>query len=181
MTTTLRIAAIAALATLAAGCSSIREHRGYITEEALISAIHPGIDNKDSVVGTLGHPTFTSQFGRETWYYISSTTRQRPFTTPRIFQHAVLAVQFDPNGNVALAKRSGMENVIHIHPDHDKTPTLGKERGFFEDLFGNIGQVGSFGANAPQGGGGGPGVGSFFPRGEVSSLSGGAGAWQRSG
>ena len=154
MTKTVRIAAIAALAALASGCSSIREHRGYISEEALLGAIQPGIDNKDSVTGTLGHPTFTSQFGNETWYYISSTTRQRPFTTPRIFQHSVLAIKFDGSGNVSAATRSGMEHVIHIHPDHDKTPTLGKERGFFEDLFGNIGQVGSFGANAPQGGGG---------------------------
>jgi outer membrane protein assembly factor BamE (lipoprotein component of BamABCDE complex) len=160
MTISVRIAAVSALALFAAGCSSIREHRGYIAEETLIAAIQPGIDNRQSVQGTLGTPTFTSQFGRETWYYISSTTSQRPFTTPRIRQHMVLAIQFDPAGNVATAQRSGMEKVVHLHPDSDKTPTLGRERSFFQDLFGNIGQVGSFGANAPQGGdaggGGGP-------------------------
>jgi len=157
MTMTVRIAAIAALAMLASGCSSIREHRGYIGEATLLAAIQPGIDDKDSVTGTLGHPTFTSQFGRETWYYISSTTFQKPFTTPRIRQHSVLAIQFDAKGNVASAMRSGMEHVVHIHPDSDRTPTLGKERGFFEDLFGNIGKVGSFGAGGPQGGDGGGG------------------------
>lgn len=154
MTMTVRIAAVAALAVLASGCSSIREHRGYINDEALLGAIHPGIDNKQSVQGTLGSPTFTSQFGRETWYYISSTTSQKPFTVPRIRQHLVFAVQFDPTGNVATATRSGMEKVVHLHPDHDKTPTLGRNRGFFQDLFGNIGQVGSFGASNPQGNGG---------------------------
>lgn len=157
MKTTVRIAAVCALSMLAAGCSSIREHRGYISEEALIGSIHAGVDNKDSVQGTLGHPTFISQFGRETWYYISSTTRQKPFTTPRIFQHSVLAVQFDAKGNVSSASRTGMEHVVHIHPDGDRTPTLGKERGFFEDLFGNIGQVGSLGTGAQQGGGPGGG------------------------
>lgn len=155
MTMTVRIAAIAALAMLASGCSSIREHRGYIAEPALINAIHPGIDNKQSVQGTLGTPTFKSQFGRETWYYISSTTTQKPFTTPKIRQHSVLTIQFQPSGNVASAKLSGMEKVVHLHPDSDSTPTLGRERSFFQDLFGNIGQVGSFGASAPQGGGGG--------------------------
>lgn len=158
MTMTVRIAAIAALAMLASGCSSIREHRGYISEEALTGAIHPGIDNKQSVQGTLGTPTFSSQFGRETWYYISSTTAQRPFTTPRIRQHMVLAIQFDPAGNVASATRSGMDKVVHLHPDHGATPTLGRERGFFQDLFGNIGQVGAGGAGQsnPNNTGGGP-------------------------
>lgn len=157
MKTRVRIATIATLAVLASGCSSIRDHRGYITEAALTSAIHPGIDNKQSVQGTLGTPTFTSQFGRETWYYISSTTSQKPFTTPKIRQHLVLAIQFEPSGSVASAKFSGMEKVVHLSPDGDSTPTLGRERGFLQDLFGNIGQVGSFGANAPQGGaGGGP-------------------------
>ena len=32
-----------------------------------------------------------------------------------------------------------------LQPDGDKTPTLGRERGFLEDLFGNIGQVGAAG------------------------------------
>jgi outer membrane protein assembly factor BamE (lipoprotein component of BamABCDE complex) len=158
MTMTVRIAAIAGLAMLAAGCSSIKEHRGYISEAALINAIHPGIDNKQSVQGTLGTPTFTSQFGRETWYYIASTTSQKPFTTPKIREHTVLAIQFQPSGDVASSTFAGMEKVVHLHPDHDHTPTLGRERGFFQDLFGNIGQGGSFGTGAPAGGpaGGGP-------------------------
>jgi hypothetical protein len=39
-----------------------------------------------------------------------------------------------------------MEKVVRIHPDSHKTPTLGRERSFLEDLFGNIGQVGAAGA-----------------------------------
>ena len=157
MTRMVRIALLATLAMLAYGCASIREHRGYIGEEVLLSAVQPGIDNKTSVLGTLGHPTFESQFGRETWYYISSTTVQKPFTTPRIRQHGVFAIKFDATGNVASAMSTGMEHVVHLRPDRASTPTLGKERSFFEDLFGNIGQVGSFGANTSAGGSGGPG------------------------
>ena len=52
-------------AALTAGCSSIRDHQGYLVDEQLISAIQPGVDNKDSVAGTLGRPTFTGQFDRE--------------------------------------------------------------------------------------------------------------------
>ena len=33
-----------------------------------------------------------------------------------------------------------MEQVARIDPDSDETPTLGRERSFLEDLFGNIGR-----------------------------------------
>ncbi|MHA6316349.1 outer membrane protein assembly factor BamE [Altererythrobacter sp. CAU 1778] len=146
-------ALVVALAATAAGCSSIRGHRGYIVDETLVSAVQPGIDNRQSVEATLGRPTFTSEFGEPTYYYVSSTTQQRPFGSPRISQHMVLAVQFDAAGNVVSVDRSGMDQVAQISPDGDETPTLGKSRSFLEDLFGNIGQVG-----APGTGGGQPGA-----------------------
>jgi outer membrane protein assembly factor BamE (lipoprotein component of BamABCDE complex) len=135
------------------GCAAIRESRGYIADPLLVDAVQPGIDNQRSVEGMLGRPTFTSQFGAPTWYYVSSITSQRPFTRPKIRQHLVLAVRFDVSGNVIGVERGGVEKVVYLDPDGDKTPTLGRERGFLEELFGNIGQVG--GAGLP--GGAGPG------------------------
>ena len=146
-------AAILVAGTALAGCSSIRESRGFIQDSVLTEAIQPGIDNRASVEATLGRPSFTSQFGDQTWYYVSSVTGRRPFVRPRIRQHSVLAVKFDAAGNVIAADRSGIDKVVYLTPDGDETPTLGRERGFLEDLFGNIGQVGAPGA----GGGAGPG------------------------
>ena len=146
-------AAVMAAALAASGCSAIRENRGYIQDPVLVSAIQPGIDNQQSVAATLGRPTFTSQFGQTTWYYVSSVTGRRPFVSPTIREHSVLAVSFDAGGNVVAAEQSGLEKVAYLDPDGDETPTLGRERGFFEDLFGNIGQVGAAGV-----GGGGPGT-----------------------
>ena len=138
---------LATTAILAAGlslgaCSSIRESRGYISDAVLLNSIQPGIDNQRSVEATLGRPTFTSQFGEPTWYYVSSTTGRKPFVRPTIQAHDVLAVQFDARGNVSLAERSGLDKVVYLSPDGDATPTLGRERSFLEDLFGNIGTVG---------------------------------------
>ena len=111
------------------------------------------MDTRQSVQATLGQPSFTSDYGEPTWYYVSSTTSQRPFTTPKISGHSVLAVRFDAAGNVISADRTGLDQVAYINPDDDETPTLGRERGFLEDLFGNIGQVGTGGAAASGGGG----------------------------
>ena len=144
---------VAALAATLPGCSSIRESRGYIVDPLLTNTVQPKIDNQQSVEGTLGRPTFTSQYGTPTWYYVSSITGQRPFNRPRIQTHSVLAVTFDAGGRVTGVKRSGVDQVVFLDPNGDKTPTLGRERGFLEDLFGNIGQVG--GGGLP--GGGGPG------------------------
>ena len=134
-----------------AGCSSIRESRGYVVDAVLVNSVQPGIDNQRSVEGTLGRRSFTSQYGEPTWYYVSSITGRRPFVRPRIKEHAVMAVKFDAQGNVATVERSGIERVAFLRPDGDETPTLGRERGFLEDLFGNIGQVGAPGAGAPGG------------------------------
>lgn len=142
---------IAGAAAALTGCSSIRETRGYVTDQVLLDAIQPGIDNQRSVEGTLGRPSFTSQYGEPTWYYVSSITGRRPFVRPRIRTHGVLAVKFDEAGNVASVERSGVDKVVYLQPDGDKTPTLGRERGFLEDLFGNIGQVGAPGAGGPGG------------------------------
>ena len=150
-----RMVKVAALgcALLALGaCSSIRESRGFVNDAVLVNSVQPGIDNRRSVEGTLGRPTFESQYGENTWYYISSITGRRPFVRPRIRNHSVLAIRFDEAGNVKSVDRSGIEEVVFLQPDGDKTPTLGRERGFLEDLFGNIGQVGGI----PGGGAGGP-------------------------
>jgi outer membrane protein assembly factor BamE (lipoprotein component of BamABCDE complex) len=147
------IAAILAAGLATTACSSIREPRGYIVDSLLLGTVQPGIDNQRSVEETLGRPTFTSQYGEPTWYYVSSTTGRKPFVRPSIREHQVLAVKFDAAGNVLSADRSGMEKVVYLSPDGDETPTLGRERGFLEDLFGNIGTVGQPGL----GGQGGPG------------------------
>lgn len=145
-----KAALIGALAALA-GCSTIKEHRGYLADGLLYNGIRAGIDNQRSVEATLGRPTFTSQFGEPIWYYVSSTTGQRPFGRPRIEDQSVLAIRFDSAGNVLEVDRSGIERVVYLTPDSEETPTLGRERGFLEDLFGNIGAVGA-GGPAPAGG-----------------------------
>ncbi len=149
-------AVLLAAAVLALGaCSSIRESRGYVTDQTLLNTVQPGIDNQRSVEATLGRPTFASQYGEPTWYYVSSITGRKPFVRPRIETHGVLAVTFDAAGNVASVDRSGVDKVVYLQPEGDKTPTLGRERGFLEDLFGNIGQVGAGGGPAGPGPGGG--------------------------
>lgn len=142
---------LAAASLALSACASIKDHRGYLVDGALLDSVMPGIDNRTSVEKMLGRPSFISQFGRQDWYYISTNTRQSAFGAPHANEQLMTRVVFDAKGNVVAVERTGMEKVARIDPDGSKTPTLGRERSFLEDLFGNIGQVG---AGAPPGGGG---------------------------
>ena len=142
---------VLAAALLAGGCTSIRNHRGYLVDQALVDAVQPGIDNRTSVERTLGRPTFISQFGNKDWYYVSQDTKTLAFGRPRTSDQTVLRVSFDGTGNVSAVDRIGKEQVASIDPEGDKTPTLGRDRSFLEDLFGNVGAVGGVGGAAPGG------------------------------
>ena len=136
---------ILALALLggASGCAGVMNHRGAVIDQQLASAIQPGVDNKDSVAKTLGRPTFTGAFNQNDWYYVSRDTKTIAFRNPGVTDQTVLHVRFDNAGNVVAVNRSGRELIASIDPTGTRTPTLGRKRGFFEELFGNIGTVGS--------------------------------------
>lgn len=136
-------AALMALALGASGCARIAGHQGYIADDTLVNGIQAGVDNRESVTKTLGRPSFVGQFTPNDWYYFARTTKQLAFALPKPTQQLVLRIRFDAAGNVAAVDKAGVEKVARISPEGDKTPTLGKDRSFFEDLFGNIGSVGA--------------------------------------
>jgi len=139
------VLAAAGAAMLLAGCTSIRDHQGYMMDQTLVSGIQPGVDNRESVTGTLGRPTFVGQFDQRDWYYVSRDTRQLAFNSPKPRANDVLHIRFDEAGNVERVDRTGMELVANIRPTNEETPTLGRERSLFQELFGNIGAVGQAG------------------------------------
>ena len=101
----LLIAAAAGLAT--GGCTKTQDIQGYLVDETLVSAVQPGVDNKESVQNTLGRPTFTGTFDQNDWYYVSRRTKNFAFNHPRVDQQTILHVRFDPAGNVASVERKG--------------------------------------------------------------------------
>lgn len=148
MSTVARLAGCAALlaALGAAACAPVRTHQGYVIDRELVDAIQPGIDNRQSVLQTLGQPTLTSQFNQGEWYYVSRDSSNLAFQGPRPKDQTTLRIRFDGAGNVVAVDRMGKDLIASVDPYGKTTPTLGRERSFFEDLFGNIGTVGAPGA-----------------------------------
>ena len=151
----LQITMIAA-AMLLGGCAQFRSHKGVVIDPQLASGIQPGVDNKDSVEKLLGRPSFVGQFSPNDWYYVSRDVNQVAFRNAHVTRQTVMIVRFDPKGNVASVSKTGRELVMNVDPTGKSTPTLGRKRSFFEELFGNIGTVGAGGLPGSGGGDNGP-------------------------
>ena len=134
------IAVIIATGLALSACNAgIRDHRGFVIDPTLAEGIQVGIDNKDSVAKTLGRPTFTGQFDANDWFYVARNTRTVAFRSQKVLDQDVVHIRFDATGNVASINTTGKELVAKISPNDDKTPTLGRNRSFFDEVFGNIG------------------------------------------
>jgi outer membrane protein assembly factor BamE (lipoprotein component of BamABCDE complex) len=144
------LSAVALASMLSSGCAINQAHKGAVIDPQVASAIQPGVDNKASVQKLLGTPTLAGEFTPNDWYYISRDTNQVAFRNPRVRRQLVMLVRFDQGGNVASIQRTGKELVLGVNPSHRSTPTLGRKKSFFDELFGNIGSV----SNGGLGGGG---------------------------
>ena len=147
------------LATIATGaCSPLKGHQGYVVDVDLINSVQPGVDNRQSVLQVLGKPSFTSEFNQGDWYYVARDTRNFAYNNPKVINQTTLIITFDGRGVVTGVRRTGKEQVASISPYGRVTPTLGRKRSLFDELFGNIGTV-----NAAGGGGGNDGGGRDTP------------------
>lgn len=133
--------AVIGLALALSACAGSRDHKGFVLDPTLTDAIQVGVDNKDSVTRTIGRPTFTSQWDPNEWIYVSRNTATLAFRDPKVTEQTVLKIRFDQAGNVASVERTGKEMIAKVEPSGDQTPTLGRQRSFFEELFGNIGTI----------------------------------------
>ncbi len=143
MSQIISLTALVAAMVVTSGCTRLRAHQGYVGDSTLLTSVQPGVDNKESVQASLGRPTFVGQFDQNDWYYYARDTKQLAFAQPKADTQFVLLVRFDPAGNVVSSTQTGVESIANISPNGDKTPTLGRNTSFFEEIFGNIGAVGA--------------------------------------
>lgn len=149
------LAAMLAAVTMTGACVPLRSHQGYIVDADLVNSVQPGTDTRQSVLSILGKPSFAGQFSQGDWYYVSRDSRNYGFNSPHVRDQTTLRISFDQRGVVTAVRKSGVEQVASVDPSSRTTPTLGKKRSFFDELFGNIGAVGTLGGGQGGGQGGG--------------------------
>lgn len=138
-------ALLAAIALGGSGCVPLKSHQGYVIDADLVNSVQAGTDTRQSVLAVLGKPSFTGEFNQGDWYYVSREARNFAYNNPHVRSQVTLRISFDERGVVTAVRRSGVEQVAQVSPSGKITPTLGKKRSFFDELFGNIGSVGAVG------------------------------------
>ncbi len=139
------------LSGVAAGCSTIKESRGYVPDEKMVTAIRPDIDTKQSVEAMLGNPTMKPTFDDQNWYYYSKKTERWGFFKEKVTEMDILAITFDDENYVSQIRHYSVADNKLIDPVSKKTITHGKEIDFFAELFGNVGRFGAAGGGPEAG------------------------------
>lgn len=147
--------ALAALPLLLGACSffdaPVVQRGNRITADQL-REITPGVQTKNDVRAVLGSPTQTGMFGDDEWYYISSSTRQRPGRQLVVRDQQTLVVEFDRGGVVRRIRSLGEDDARTVEMVARETPVPGNERTLLQALFGNVGRFGPGAAGAGAGG-----------------------------
>lgn len=125
--------------------------RGHLVLPEQLQQITPGVTARADVQALLGSPSQTSTFSDDTWYYISSTTRQRPGRALAVSNQRVVVVAFNPGGTVTEVRELGEGDTRSINFVSRETPVPGNDRTILQGLFGNIGRFNPLGGNAAQG------------------------------
>ncbi len=138
----------AALLALTVGaCTRSIDNLGYMPDPDDVSRIKPGLQGRDEVREILGSPSSQGALADadDRWYYISKKTRSVAFFTPEVLDQKVIEIDFDKDGIVSEVRNYTLQDGEEIDPVARKTPSPGRELGFFEQLIGNIGKF-----NSPQ-------------------------------
>jgi outer membrane protein assembly factor BamE (lipoprotein component of BamABCDE complex) len=134
--------AVVALAVLAA-CKPMVDTRGHTTDPEDFKQIVTGQSRSEDVAAVLGYPTTRSNFGRETWYYITERKETLGLYAPEVADQTVTAVHFDDNQLVESIETYGKDDAKNIEVVKKTTRTEGHEMTMIEQLLGNLGRFGT--------------------------------------
>ena len=138
------------LMTALPACTPTEYVRGYVPTAETIDKLKPGVDNKRKVVRLVGSPTSVSTFESGTWYYVSRRSQQLAFFEEEVLDQQVVAIDFDQNGFVKDVRRFVLDDARNIVPVDSKTVSRGREMGFLEQIFGNLGRFTNDGDKAAE-------------------------------
>ena len=124
------------LACLMAACQPEINHRGYYAKPGAINQISQGM-SKTEVESILGSPSTTAavNFQGDSYYYITSITRNRSFLKPVETGREIIAVRFDKQDRETSIAQYGLQDGRIIDINTRKTPIVGSEFSLLSELF----------------------------------------------
>ena len=133
---------------MTASCFKTVQPVGYTFDETLLDKIIPGESRRSVVEQFLGSPSSKSDFGTETWYYISRNYSVQAFLKPKLVKQRIVAIEFDHEVVSAIHKYN-TEDAKNIRFATEVTPAEGHDVGIAGQLLGNVGRFNSKGRKGP--------------------------------
>lgn len=127
---------------LGSACTPRQDFRGAQVDEERLKQIEERKPTQGEVFALIGSPSSVSTFPqkKETWYYIFKETERVAFFDEKVKDQRVIVIDFDDTGRVERVRRYGAEDAKEVQVVDRMTPTRGRELGFFEQIFGNLGR-----------------------------------------
>lgn len=144
MIRTFRFLGYTVLAALVASCTPMVDTRGHNTATDDFSQVIEGQSRVEDVQAVLGTPSAKSNYGGETWYYISSTKERVGLFAPELTDQKITAISFDEAGVVNGIERYSKKDGKPVTLVNKETSTEGHKLTFIEQMLGNLGRF-----NAP--------------------------------
>ena len=122
-------------------CSQI-EKRGYAFDLSDYQLVKEGVTTQEMLIQNMGSPTLISEIdNKEMWIYFSEDVRKLLFFKPKILNRKVMIVGFEKNEIISDINNYDLSNENYIKFANDYTTVKSNKKGFWSQLFGNIGQV----------------------------------------
>ncbi len=131
------------IALLLASCSPIVDTRGHASEDVDLKQIVAGQTTSEDVRALLGSPTSTSNFGDETWYYVTQKQERMGVFAPTVSEQHVTIITFDANHVVSDIGEAKKEDGKPVEIVGKTTPTEGHKVTIMEQMLGNLGRFNS--------------------------------------
>jgi outer membrane protein assembly factor BamE (lipoprotein component of BamABCDE complex) len=116
---------------------------GHSVDKKIVESFEKNKTRKAFVQRKLGSPSAKSDFGGETWYYISAEYEQIAFLEKETKEQTVLEILFNEDQTIKDMKFYGKDDAKKISISKDKTKTGGHSGGVLQQLLGNVGRFNS--------------------------------------
>ena len=125
----------------ASGCAATMTttKHGHHFNEGDLQQVQPGM-SQDAVRMALGTPDTTSSVtGSNTYYYISSTTKEAAFLKPDEVDRKILAVYFTPVGSVEKVAHYGLKDGKVVDYNNSETLAHMRDKNIIARFFRGVG------------------------------------------
>lgn len=120
------------------GCVKTVHICGHLFKEGEIQSLE-NAKNKEDVENLLGSPTSVSDFGQETWYYITTKKETIAFLPDTVLEQNIISVTFN-NDMVDAVYKYSEKDANRVRLVSEYTSTKGNDISTAQQLFSNVGR-----------------------------------------